>query len=347
MSTSQQGGIDPTVLGNYFARNKPEQEDVFYHFLRFLDFRIKKKSRDSLFEEADQQRTSAQYTESHVMDIVSAMRLLFRAFKPPGESQVIDRMLMAFAAHYFTLLENENIKGLKLQSAISLHTLCFSIVVINNEFHNVGMRRKNVTFQQRTVENFTKDVRLMNCSEEECDDAYIAQIFEHVKAEELQMTPLPRIPFNCLKVSPDIEGWLVVILKGRPAQRFWAVIAISRLYLFSDQDDLNAFLCINLKGTSVKPVSKGQVSRLLEKKTCYYYNSMPKNSSVDSLFLLGSPNGPVLDTQTPIPLEEKGGSETGLNRLKKTFFGANKLRWILCQAESKEMMEKWSFIHLS
>jgi len=335
MSAAGKGGLDPSVLGSYFARK--DTADVYEQFLRIMDFRKNKTNQGSIIEDADDD-------EAHgVLGIVAALRHLFNTFKPPGEMQILDRLLRHFADYYFTLLDDsEHQKGLHLRYTDTLHTLCFAVILINHELHMAPrLTRRNIDFVQRTVEQYTASVRETNISSDEVSDEYIRQIYEEVRDNEIQMHPLPRVPFSSLPVTPDIEGWLVVILKGRPPQRYWAVVAMQRLYLFSDSDEINAFLCIDLKNLSGKGVDKQKMSRLLEKRMCSINSNIP--FPIDRVFLLGAKDSAPITHDVPPPISQ--GSQPMLQRVVKTFFGAllpQKLRWVLCVAESKDMMEKWS-----
>jgi len=173
------------------------------------------------------------------MGLVSALRYLFSTFKPTGEMEIVDRLLKHFAEVYVRLLQDptknefERKRGMHVHKVDTLYVLCFAAIMCNHELNLAPkMVRKGIEFTPRTVEQFTASLRETNISAEEVEDRYIQRwIYEEVKRKEIQMHPLPRVPFNNLPVQPDIEGWLVVILKGRQSQRVWAVVAYQRLCL--------------------------------------------------------------------------------------------------------------------
>eukprot|EP00397_Hematodinium_sp_SG-2012_P012384 GEMP01012553.1.p1 GENE.GEMP01012553.1~~GEMP01012553.1.p1 ORF type:complete len:780 (+),score=120.81 GEMP01012553.1:86-2425(+) len=351
MSAANKGGIDPSILGIYFARK--DTIDIYLHFLSCLNFCHKEDKNDALSNTgitiSSVHEDEGKDVPGTVMSLVPALRYLFCTFKPVGEMQILDRLLKHFAEVYFRLLEDpeknrfEREKGLLVKKADTLHILCFAAIMINHDLNMAPrMLKKGIEFTPRTAEQFINSVRETNISKDEVEDEYIQLIYDQVKLYEIQMQPLPRVPFNNLPVQPDIEGWLVVILKGRPSQRFWAVVAMQRLYLFSDSDEINAFLCIDLKNVSARSVDKDFLKRAIQKRNGVCSPFISKEVPVDRAFILSSPQHTPLVHD--VPPASSQGSQPVLQRVVKTFFGAlvpQKLRWVVCIAESKDMSDKW------
>lgn len=213
MSSSKKGGIDPSVLGNYFSR--VDTMDCFKEFVTHLDFR------DS--------------------DIVGAMRTLFDTFKPGGESQVVTRILELFSSAYLAQWQESGkdmVPKVVYVDADSVFQIAVSLIMLNTGLHIVTKKVGKKTPQApMTVEEYIKNVRQL-ISEEHVPDEALSDWYEKIRSEEIQLQPLPRVAFSELPVQPDIEGWLIVFT-GTARYRFWAVLAIQRLYFFSDEDDLD------------------------------------------------------------------------------------------------------------
>merc|ERR1712224_509259 len=72
---------------------------------------------------------------------------------------------------------------------------------------------------------------------------------------------MPRAPFSKLPVQPSIEGWLIAVLSSQNQQRFWAVLALQRMYLFSDNNEVEPSDAIDLKDLTVRCVTEDGASK--------------------------------------------------------------------------------------
>jgi len=113
------------------------------------------------------------------------------------------------------------------------------------------------------------------------------------------------------------------------------------LYLFSDLDETNAFLCIDLKNVFARSVDREFLKRIIQKRsTCPTF--VNKDVPVDRAFILRSAQDTPLVHDVPPPSTRQ--SQPVQQRVVKSFFGAlvpQKLRWVVCVAESKDMNDKW------
>merc|ERR1712046_520936 len=91
---------------------------------------------------------------------------------------------------------------------------------------------------------------------EEVPDSALRVWYETIKETEIAMEPLPRVAFSQLPVQPDIEGWLVAVFSANAQKRYWAVLALQRLYLFSDSNEVEPGDAIDLKDTHVRSVQE-------------------------------------------------------------------------------------------
>merc|ERR1712232_839196 len=94
-------------------------------------------------------------------------------------------------------------------------------------------------------------------SAEEVPDEVLQLWYDDVAKTEISMTPMPRVPFSELPVQPDVEGWLIAVLSPQTQIRFWAVLALQRLYLFTDTSgEVEPHDAIDLKDVTVRAVTE-------------------------------------------------------------------------------------------
>jgi len=248
--SSNKGGIDPTILGNYFSR--PDTVDITQNFISRLDFQG--------------------------LDILQALRKLFDYFKPGGESQVFYRILEFFAVTYlgqWQMHASEVLPKVAYKSSDSVLQISFSLIMLNTGLHVYsrkatsrdarcapcrGRPQKRAAVMS-TVEDYIHSARSVVVPEEVPEEA-LRFWYKEVSECEISLEPLPRVPFSTLPVMPDIEGWLTVVLGPRARRRTWAVLALQRLYLFSDRsEDLEPTDVIDLKDMTICSIAHSAVSR--------------------------------------------------------------------------------------
>lgn len=302
------GGLDPTMLGNYFSRK--DTMEVFKIFVRLLDFR-------------------------HI-DVVEALRKLFDTFKPGGEGQVITRILELFAEAYFLQWQTckDTLPKAFYANADSIEKVAVSLIMLNTGLHVASkkVKRKNhgKTGVEMTVEEYIRNTRQV-VGPEEVPDESLRSWYAAVKKVEISVFPLPRVAFSQLPVQPDIEGWLVLVQSAQVQRRYWAVLALRRLYLFSDTSDCEPTEAIDLKDMSVHvgttdnvsfPNSGGNMKHCL----CLFPRSALRDSDADS------------DSAFELRLNLSRPAQQLSRILQK-----QRTRLLLV-AESADLMDKW--VHL-
>jgi len=236
MST-QKGGLDPTVLGSYFSRR--DTLEVFKSFVRCLDFRGS--------------------------DIVEALRLLFDTFKPGGEGQVITRILEMFAEAYFLQWASQKDAvepRTEYSNSESVEQVAVSLIMLNTGLHVAPKKNagKRIVGAAMTVEEYIENTRRVVGPEQVPEDALRAW-YEAVKQTEISVEPLPRAAFSKLPVQPDIEGWLVAVFNSQVQRRYWAVLALQRLYLFSDANEVEPADAMDFRDATVRSVNEDKACK--------------------------------------------------------------------------------------
>jgi len=232
MSAKRKGGLEPNQLGEYFSRR--EHMSIFEHFVRKIDFSN--------------------------MDLVAALRCLFDTFKPGGEGQVITRILESFAAAYLSQWQAsaQTEPLVSYGSSDSVMQVAVSLIMLNTELH-VQPKKVNprvlASRPSMTVEQYVQNTRSV-VSEQEVSEEALRAWYANVKGEEISVEPLPRGRFAQLPVQPDIEGWLIAVFSAQNQHRLWAVLALQRLYLFSDEDEFEPVETIDVRDAHVVPVAQ-------------------------------------------------------------------------------------------
>ncbi|CAE7873834.1 CYTH1 [Symbiodinium necroappetens] len=235
---TERGGLDPTMLGDYFSRRDTLQ--IFWSFVSRIDF--------------------------SKQDLVSALRQLFDTFKPGGEGQVITRILEYFAESYFlqwqkqadsaSSLTNYKSSDTVFQVAVSSSADAIGLIMLNTGLHVASKKLKKANTAAMTLEEYISNTRRL-VSEEEVPNEALRTWFEDISCTEISVEPMPRTPFSKLPVQPNIEGWLIAVMEGARRLRFWAVLVLQRIYLFSDsQGDVDPEDVIDLKDVAVAALAE-------------------------------------------------------------------------------------------
>ncbi|KAI9353054.1 hypothetical protein DFJ73DRAFT_829294 [Zopfochytrium polystomum] len=107
-------------------------------------------------------------------DFVSALRHLLQAFRLPGESQKVDRLMEKFADRYC-----EDNPGV-FAKADTAYVLAFSIIMLNTDLHSSQIKNK------MTKEEFIRNNRGINDSSN-LEDEYLSDIFDVIAKDEIVM----------------------------------------------------------------------------------------------------------------------------------------------------------------
>eukprot|EP00928_Gymnodinium_smaydae_P007321 TRINITY_DN12648_c0_g8_i1.p1 TRINITY_DN12648_c0_g8~~TRINITY_DN12648_c0_g8_i1.p1 ORF type:complete len:571 (+),score=133.40 TRINITY_DN12648_c0_g8_i1:146-1858(+) len=318
MSTVK-GALDPTMLGGYFSRK--DTLEVFRAFVSFLDFGGR--------------------------DIVAALRELFDTFKPGGEGQVITRILEYFAEAYFAQWQSKGDNmdpPTSYRDADTVLQVAVSLIMLNTGLHVVTKKvsKKSAVQAAMTPEEYIENTRRV-VSAEEAPDAVLRCWYDAVAAAEISVEPLPRASFSNLPVQPDIEGWLEAVVGVGPPhgrQRLWAVLALQRLYLFSDGSEVEPFEAIDLKetsATSLAGLGGGSPAAARGRGACLCFASRSAMAGA-SRGAAAELDVAEADADLAFELQQHAGKATMLARTGKA-----RSRLVLL-AESADLMERW--VHL-
>ena len=109
------------------------------------------------------------------MHLSQALRKFLAAFRLPGESQKINRIVEQFAAHYF-----EHEAG-PLANADTAYILSYAIIMLNTDLHNAQVKKK------MTKEDFLKMNRGIN-DNKDLPVEYLMEIYDSIANDEIKMS---------------------------------------------------------------------------------------------------------------------------------------------------------------
>eukprot|EP00127_Corallochytrium_limacisporum_P003297 Clim_evm146s147 gene=Clim_evmTU146s147 len=105
-----------------------------------------------------------------------AVRAFLEAFRLPGEAQIIDRIMDAFAERYFS----QNKATTVIKSRDATYVLAFSIIMLNTDQHNPMLKKR------MSAEDFIRNNRGQN-EKENFPEALLREIYRAIKENEIKM----------------------------------------------------------------------------------------------------------------------------------------------------------------
>jgi brefeldin A-resistance guanine nucleotide exchange factor 1 len=104
-----------------------------------------------------------------------ALRELLEAFRLPGESALIERIVTVFCEHYYASSVPEGIKDKD-----GLYVLTYAIIMLNTDQHNPNLKsQKRMSYQ-----DFAKNLRGVNGGEDFATQ-YLQDIYDSIKSNEI------------------------------------------------------------------------------------------------------------------------------------------------------------------
>lgn len=166
------GRINKKLLGEFLA--KPKNKEYLDFFIEDFDF-----SHKSLDE---------------------AMRDLFAAFRLPGESQQIERIIEKFANHYVSSEGNKD----HVADGDSAFVLSYAVIMLNTDLHNPQVK------SHMTIDQFKKNLRKTNGGADFAPE-YLESIYYAIKHREII------IPEEHDNEESFEHAWKDILLKSQHA----------------------------------------------------------------------------------------------------------------------------------
>lgn len=139
--------VDKKVLGEFIS--KKGNEAILSAFINLFDFKG--------------------------LRLDEALRQLLHAFRLPGESALIERIVTDFAEQY---LEKAQPEGISNKDAIFV--LTYAIIMLNTDQHNPNLKGN----KRMQLEDFAKNLRGVN-DQKDFDPEYLQAMYESIKTREI------------------------------------------------------------------------------------------------------------------------------------------------------------------
>lgn len=104
-----------------------------------------------------------------------ALREMLHSFRLPGESQMIDRIMQAFASHYTACNPDT------FDDADTGYTLAFSLMMLNTDLHNDSIKTK------MSCAGFIKNNRGIGAGGADLDEKFLESLFKSIQQNEIRM----------------------------------------------------------------------------------------------------------------------------------------------------------------
>eukprot|EP01102_Stenamoeba_stenopodia_P010173 TRINITY_DN3036_c0_g1_i1.p1 TRINITY_DN3036_c0_g1~~TRINITY_DN3036_c0_g1_i1.p1 ORF type:complete len:641 (-),score=108.55 TRINITY_DN3036_c0_g1_i1:351-2273(-) len=236
----------------------PEDVATFFHECNGLD----KTQIGEFLASRDSNDFSLKVLDSFVgqlnfnfLDFDIALRRFLYSFRLPGEAQKIDRVLSAFAEHYY----KTKVEEFFLSSAV-VHVLAFSTIMLNTDIHNPNVKNK------MTLPEFIKNNKGIN-EGTDLPLEFIEDLYQRIKQDEIKFVKdAVRFP-NAVK-----KGWVQMFVKGTMSASFkrrWCVLSDDCFHIFKKIEDSKPTTLIQLKNyTLTTHLGPADLKTLRGRKHC-------------------------------------------------------------------------------
>lgn len=140
--------ISKKVLGEYLS--KKGNDDLLREFMELFDF--------------------------NGMRIDQALRQLLESFRLPGESPLIERIVVTFSKRYINSAASSDIAD---EDAV--YVLSYAVIMLNTDQHNKNIKG---TSKRMELQDFTRNLRGVNAGKDFAPE-YLQAIFEEIKNDEI------------------------------------------------------------------------------------------------------------------------------------------------------------------
>eukprot|EP00897_Mesotaenium_endlicherianum_P010765 jgi/Mesen1/9717/ME000693S09268 len=186
-------GLNKTQIGSYIGEHDEAATAVMHAFVDSFDFQN--------------------------MEFDEAIRHFLRAFRLPGEAQKIDRIMEKFAERFCVC--NPDAFG----SAVTAHVLAYSVIMLNTDAHNPGVRTK------MTKSEYLRNNRGIGQGKDLPPDM-LGTIYDRIVGREIRM---------CAHAAASATPWKPALQRGGSTNERNACKARELKRLQDNADKLHAF----------------------------------------------------------------------------------------------------------
>jgi len=226
-------GLSATNVGEYFSRIIRDEfiSEVFMLYVHGFDFTG--------------------------VTLDTALRKFLAKFRLPGEAQIIDRIMEAFAQQFC----GGNPEAFSHPDTAFI--LSFSIIMLNTDIHNPSIKPE----RKMTAEGFVRNNRGIDGGED-LPRAMLEEVYANIKREEIKMNADAQ-KYGEVRtfLAPEMEGWLAkqdTNSWSQGWQRRWFVVTDHCLYYFVKPEDPQMRSIIPLEtGVTVKVLNQVDMTFLI------------------------------------------------------------------------------------
>jgi len=210
-------GLNKTKIGEYVGGSTDFHKAVLLEFVRALKFKN--------------------------LEFEMALRRFLTTFRLPGEAQVIDRIMEAFAKHYY-----EDNPNTVFANADAVYVLAFSTIMLNTDAHSANVKNK-MTKPQWLATN-----RKINDGQD-FPQEFLETLYDRIVEDEIKME-------QGMFTNAEKKGWLTK-QGGRIKtwKRRWFILNDTGLYYFKKPQDTEPCGIIMLDNV--------EIVRYPSKKNCF------------------------------------------------------------------------------
>ena len=180
------------------------------------------------------------------MAVVDALRYFLSLFKLPGEAQMIDRIMQAFADRWAAVRADATL------TADVVYVLAFSLIMLNTDLHNPQIAPD----RKMTREQFVRNNRGIGVGGTDLPETLLSELYAKIKENEIRMEQREFIGAGAC------EGWLWKQGgKVRSWKRRWVILSKSVLYYFEGEKESSPKGLVPLENVVVRKLDEKKSER--------------------------------------------------------------------------------------
>ncbi|KAG5365582.1 hypothetical protein CJU90_4674 [Yarrowia sp. C11] len=168
-------GIQKFLSGGLIKDTSPTEIGSFL----FQSSRINKAKLGEFLSKPANLPTLKAYTAQFDFDgkrVDMALRQYLSAFRLPGESQQIERVMECFAEHYSSFAANQSV----VKNSNDGVVLCFSVIMLNTDLHNPQVKN------HMSLDQYKRNLR-GQCDGQDYEAEFLESIYHDIKTREIVM----------------------------------------------------------------------------------------------------------------------------------------------------------------
>jgi hypothetical protein len=182
------------------------------------------------------------------LPFLQALRLFLTKFKLPGEPEMVDRIVEAFAKSYKRANPSDPDTGLLTED--NIYGLGFAVIMLNTDMYSKSLKKKDMMSRI----DFVRNTRFLDTTN--FTDEFLGKIYDEIKRKEIMMSSSLHDTHGSLFSDVLKSGYIKKQSDTPPYQyqtRYMILTAKpAMLYYFKDKSDVDPTGYIPLEANQVK-----------------------------------------------------------------------------------------------